>query len=359
MCVNLGLYPCVNLTDGKKKVLFDFGVVIENRDFTSLNSEAIDWKRAVIGLSPSYSKMSAVKKYGIKSFDRFVNVPCGKCEQCLKSKARGWAFRILKEAEKYDNNYFVTLTYSDENLKYAPLSYKNNIAIATLVKDEISRFNKKLKTYLSRKGLKSDFRFYAVGEYGSVSNRPHYHVIYFNLDLPDDLKFYKYENGSIYYTSDFMTNTWSLGHVVIGSLDIGSACYVARYCDKKLNRSKSEKEIFNNFDIIPEFSVMSRHPGIGADFLNKCIENVKNGVYRLSTHSNDFSIPIYYSKKIKEALADTVYLQDYETVNNNLIKNKINRDLLLSDILQTTDLQDYYLQEDKFKKSCKKLRDKL
>ena len=127
MCVNLGLYPLVKLSNGKRKVMFNHGVVIENKDFISLNSEEREWRLGCLGKSRICSINYDVKKFGIESFEKFVNVPCGKCEQCLKSKARGWAFRILKEAEKYDNNYFITFTYDDDHLKFSPLAYQRNL----------------------------------------------------------------------------------------------------------------------------------------------------------------------------------------------------------------------------------------
>ena len=269
MCVQLGLYPLVELETGKRKVLLNYGVAIENRDFEALNKTELSWRLALKGRSLSENFNLAVKKYGITKFERFVNVPCGHCEQCLKSKARGWAFRILKEAEKYNNNFFITFTYDDEHL---PVSYHNQVLCNTLVKDEISKFNKKLKTYLRRKGLNSDFRFYGVGEYGSNTLRPHYHVIYFNLDLPD-LKFYNYSNGNLIFTSEFLNNLWSKGFVEVGAVDIGSACYVARYCDKKLDRPDAQKVVLSSYGIVPEFSVMSRRPGIASDYLDKVIEN--------------------------------------------------------------------------------------
>lgn len=184
----------------------------------------------------------------------------------------------------------------------------------------------------------------------------HYHVIYFNLDIPD-LEFYQYKDGNIYFTSKFINDIWKKGNVIIGAVDVGSACYVARYCDKKQYRSKDEKQKILEF-CCPEFSVMSRRPGIGAYFLDHITDNIKNGVYSLFSNGNDFSIPIYYSKKIKDILKDTPYLKAYEDRNDLLIRSKFSKDLILSDILSTS-LQDYYISEDIYRKSCKKVRDSL
>lgn len=167
MCVNLAQYPLVELNDGKKKVLFNYGVVVENRDFFTFNNLELSWNNAIRGKSLRESFNWAVKNYGVKKFLKYTAVPCGKCEDCLKARARGWAFRILKECELYENNFFITFTYDDLHVPYS------DKLCQTLIKDEISKFNKALKTYLKRKGLESGFRFYGVGEYGSNTFRPH------------------------------------------------------------------------------------------------------------------------------------------------------------------------------------------
>lgn len=350
MCVNRYMFPLVDLDNGKRKVMFNHGIIIENRDFTPINERLFEWRLGLKGLSRFELINRDIKKYGVVDIEKFVNVPCGKCEECLKSRARGWAFRILKEAEKYQENYFITFTYDDSNLPIAKNGFN------TLVKDDISKFNKQLKTYLHRNKKNSDFRFYGVGEYGSNTLRPHYHVIYFNLPL-DDLEFFKYDNGYPTFTSKFLSSIWKKGFISIGFVDIGSACYVARYVDKKQDRSKQEKEKILEMGVVPEFSNMSRRPGIGADYLEKIKSNIENGIYTISAAGNDFSIPIYYNKKVKDLL-DPETLERYEKRNEFLIKNRLNNDLLLSDLL-CTDLQSYYLAEDLFKKSCKKQRDNI
>ena len=352
MCVQRGMFPLVKLETGKRKVLLNYGVIMENRDFESLDSLELSWRQALKGNSIRENFNYAVKKYGVVDFEKFVNVPCGHCEECLKSKARGWAFRILQEAKKYDNNFFLTFTYDDSFLPLAKIDYG---FINTLVSDEISKFNKKLKTYLKRKGLHSDFRFYGVGEYGGKTLRPHYHVIYFNLDIPD-LEFNYYKNGFLHFKSEFLNDCWSKGLVDIGAVDIGSACYVARYCDKKQDRDYQQKLLLKENNIVAEFSVMSRRPGIGSDALDKIIENVKNGIYKVSTNGTDFSIPIYYSKKVKEVLKDTPYLEQYEHVNDLLIRNRIANDISASDLLGDRDYQVFLLEEDRYKKHLKKQR---
>ena len=98
----------------------------------------------------------------------------------------------------------------------------------------------------------------------------------------DDLEFLKYDNGYPTFTSKFLSSIWKKGNISIGFVDIGSACYVARYVDKKQDRSKQEKEKILEMGVVPEFSNMSRRPGIGADYLEKIKSNIENGIYIIS-----------------------------------------------------------------------------
>lgn len=198
----------------------------------------------------------------------YIDIPCGQCIECRLAYSRQWACRMMLEAQNYEHNYFLTLTYSDVNL---PLSYVPDmetgeaIPVGTLYKKDLQDFHKRLRRRLEYAG-RGNFRYYSCGEYGSQSFRPHYHGIYFGLQL-DDLKFYKKSfNGCDYFTSDFLSQVWGHGFVIVADVTFESCAYVARYCTKKLNGEY--KEFYDTFNIAPEFSLMSRNPGIGRDYFD-------------------------------------------------------------------------------------------
>lgn len=315
MCTSLIKYLLVeDIETHKRKVVFDFPFDLQNRELFSIY---VELNKAVNNKAIQALKFPYLERYFKKHpeyrFVDFVSVPCGKCPECLNANAKDWVYRIMKEAQQWDSNYFITLTYDDEHLPNPPF----------LVKDEISKFNKKLKVYLEREGLPSNFRFYAVGEYGSEGYRPHYHGIYFNLTIPDLKPFGKTQSGAVNYISDFIAKVWSKGLISIGEVDEASAAYVARYCEKKRDLTDEEKRKYNNFyDPLtgvmfqPEFSVMSRRPGIGADALDYVKKKVDNEDYSLFIKGHAYSVPMYYRKKI-----DNQRFKDYNKVKENIFLN--------------------------------------
>lgn len=186
-------------------------------------------------------------------------IPCGKCLGCQLDYARAWSCRIMLEASLYPDeyNHFVTLTYDDDH---------NPV---TLVKKHLQDFFKRLRQHFP--GVR--IRYFACGEYGGDFGRPHYHAIIFNLPLPDLEPLHKTFNDG-YFKSDLLSSIWNMGNVIIGSVSLKSASYTARYCMKKRGRSRDEKYNFEKHGLVPEFIVMSRKPGIGADAFDlKWFEN--------------------------------------------------------------------------------------
>lgn len=321
MCLRNVYYPLLLHSDGTRSISFKNGVRVVDR-----NSLAnVTLKKNLFN--------NSFKDIGTAEVLKMVQIPCGCCRECLSDISRQWSFRIMKEAQQYSNNFFITLTYDDTHIP----------SNGMLDKKAISNFNKKLKVYLDRKGLDSDFRFYGVGEYGSQTARPHYHVIYFNLDIPD-LKFeYLDENKNLVFSSEFIRSIWNNGHIVIGSVDIGSACYVARYCDKKKRLNKTQKKELLERGFIPEFSVMSRRPGIGSNYLFNAIDRFERGLYQDYINGKSYSMPLYFNKKIKEILEGTEALKIYEDHARVKSAVKLASQIQISDV---TDLYSYLNSSD-------------
>lgn len=183
--------------------------------------------------------------------DQEVIIPCGQCIGCRLERSRQWAMRCVHEASLYDQNCFITLTYAEEHLP------ENG----TLVLADFQKFMKRLR----KKFHPQLIRFYGAGEYGEESNRPHYHACVFNCDFPDK-KIWKTTNDTPLYTSEILSALWPMGFATIGDVTFDSAAYVARYIMKKVLGPHAE---YHYGDLLPEFSVMSRRPGIASDWFKK------------------------------------------------------------------------------------------
>lgn len=113
----------------------------------------------------------------------FYLFPCGHCSLCRAYKSSEYAFRAACESYVYPNDIlFVTLTYKDEFLP------SDGVRL-----DHLQNFFKRLRFWLSKRGLPTNFRYLAVSEYGSLRGRPHYHIIIWNFPtscFPDMLKAY-------------------------------------------------------------------------------------------------------------------------------------------------------------------------
>lgn len=114
--------------------------------------------------------MACISPLSLKQKDKRVVVPCGKCNFCLQAKRSEWTFRLKQELKVCSSAFFLTFTYSDDNL---PLRGD----VATLVKSDVQKFMKRLRKVCPGVTL----RYYFVGEYGTNTERPHYHSIMFNL----------------------------------------------------------------------------------------------------------------------------------------------------------------------------------
>ena len=135
-----------------------------------------------------------------------ITVPCGKCISCLQKKRNEWYVRLKIEYKNYSSAYFVTLTYMDPGLKY------NAEGMPVIDKRDCQLFMKKL-----RKTQKEEIKYFLVGEYGTITNRPHYHAIIFNLQGNQD---------TVHIN---LLKSWIHGLVHIGHVTDASIKYCTKY----------------------------------------------------------------------------------------------------------------------------------
>lgn len=107
--------------------------------------------------------------------------------------------------------------------------------------------------------------------------RPHYHALLFNVNFNDRKLIKEGETPERnLYESPTLNRLWSLGLTSLGTVTFQSAAYVARYCMKKVTGEHAD----NHYSIIdpdtgevhlrqPEYTTMSRRPGIGKEWYDK------------------------------------------------------------------------------------------
>lgn len=156
----------------------------------------------------------------------------------------------------YTDNAFVTLTYSDPNLPMTSTS------LPTLEPKDLQLWLKQLRRTIHP----SKVRYYATGEYGEQTNRPHYHLALFGF--PNCLHAasrYSRKRRDCCNNCDLIRDTWGRGQIHLGEINVTSAQYIAGYVTKKLT-SRDDPRLLGRH---PEFGRMSLKPGIGADFMHE------------------------------------------------------------------------------------------
>lgn len=222
--------------------------------------------------------------------DLSLNLPCGQCVGCRLERSRQWAVRCAHEASLYEHNCFITLTYNDENL---PTDKSLNLVHFQL-------FMKRL-----RKKYGSKIRFYHCGEYGENFGRPHYHACIFNFDFQDKILFTCREGINL-YTSESLQKLWGMGFTSVGDVTFQSAAYVARYIMKKVNGAQAD----DHYTYIdpetgeiswrkPEYTTMSRRPGIASGWFDKYHRDVYPGDF-VVMNQKKIKPPKFYDMKLEK-----------------------------------------------------------
>lgn len=235
------------------------------------------------------------RKIVFKKEDALLDMPmeiaCGQCLGCRLDRSREWAIRCVHEASMHEKNCFITLTYDDQNLP------KNN----SLVLEDFQKFIKRFRKKINKKIL-----YFHCGEYGDDNGRPHYHACIFGYDF-EDKKVWRMSRDNPLYTSESLNKLWPFGYSIIGTVTFKSAAYVARYIMKKVTGQKAEEHYQGK---IPEYTTMSRNPGIGKGWIEK---------YSLNVLKDDLIIidgvkhhaPKFYDKYLKDLHPEKFKITEY------------------------------------------------
>jgi len=193
-----------------------------------------------------------------------ISVPCGKCAACLVSKRNDWTYRLQQEHKASRSAHFVTLTYDAKHIRTDHSLNKRDLQLY------IKRLRKKDET--------TRIRYYAVGEYGTQTKRPHYHRIPFNL------KFDQLQERS---------NSCQNGHVRVDPINEARIHYVTKY---HVNFNKKDKLR------TPEFALMSRKPGIGFEYIGRLKDwHYNNEAIHVINNGYKQRLPRYYKDRIFDA----------------------------------------------------------
>lgn len=310
-------------------------------------------------------------KYPVKIYDKtqgkFIEVPCGKCIFCCSANSRDWQNRLKKEFNHEYVSYFITLTYDEENLPYLPLSYalsditinkkykclrpkdynlllynQHNTNYSTddvpsLCPRDICNFIKRLRQNLIR--INENFsrnikiKYYAIGEYGPTTFRPHYHcIIGFRYD---NLRCSHYEfmrnlvlskrHGQNFnrfcslreYVTYCVEKSWQQGFIKVDPLNDERIQYVTKYLFKF-----TDKNLIEHFEkykgLIRPFKRSSN--GIGESFVitNKRLLYNQN---KLVINNVPNRLPRYMRNKLIEYLTEeetNIYKQRYQLTDENV-----------------------------------------
>lgn len=215
-----------------------------------------------------------------------IKLPCGQCTGCRLDRSRDWAVRCVHEASLHIHNCFVTLTYSDDHLPVVEAD--DGFYVSSLDKRDVQLFMKRLR----RRFPCLRIRFFLCGEYGEKLQRPHYHLILFGFDFHDKY-FFKKSSGCNLYRSSILEGLWTYGHSSIAAVNFDTAAYVARYCLKKVNGVRKESHYKG---ILPEFSLMSRKPGIAKTWFDNNLNDVFPHDYLVLKGGMKCKPPRYYDK---------------------------------------------------------------
>lgn len=222
--------------------------------------------------------------YAIQKTKQEKPFPCGRCGECRAKRVSAWSFRLMQEDKRSISSHFITLTYDTKHIPISPRGYMQ------LSIRDLQLFFKKLRK-AHGKDAKA-IKYYAVGEYGGKTWRPHYHIILFNCRV----ELIEAAWSVIGIDKNACKTRFNIGNVHYGKVSGASVGYTLKYISKP---SKIPQHA--NDDRKKEFSLISK--GIGSNYLNGRLiqwhkSDLENRYYVNLNDGKKAAMPRYYKDKL-------------------------------------------------------------
>lgn len=259
-----------------------------------------------------------------------MQVRCGKCAECRKEDELAWQHRAHAEflaTQRGGYTYFETLTYNEECVpRWHNLRVFNREHIKKFRNDLRKKIiNYKVNgEYIFRESYKNDFRIIVTSEYGGLTHRPHYHVLFF-IKIPGLHPFMLHK---------WITECWQHGNIDIKHTvnqklvnSTGVLTYVSKYMYKdddfvhqlnlkldELNQSRIKVTDDEKRSILP-FHVQSKF--FGLSLIDQIGEQVifEKGTISMPDKDriiSEISVPMYIQRHL---FYDTI--DDYENLDDD------------------------------------------
>lgn len=177
--------------------------------------------------------------------------------------------RLNVELRYSTSAHFLTFTYEDGKV---PVSEDGEMELR---KKDFQLLMKRIRKHAHKYTIQQ-IRYYAVGEYGTKTDRPHYHAIMFNLPKQ---------------TLNYLPEIWQSGHVHYGEVNEASIHYTTKYVVNRFEPGKSTRQ--------KPFSLMSRRPGLGIEYAHRNGHfHRNNSTFSLDALGGSGAIPRYLRDKI-------------------------------------------------------------
>lgn len=241
-----------------------------------------------------------------------ILLPCRQCIGCRLERSRQWATRLMHEANSHEKSCFLTLTYDDNHIP----------SNGSLNPSHFTTFIKDLRARLDYYG-KEKIKYFACGEYGDQTKRPHYHLALFGpysggpIDFsdPDNQRIEEEpaRSGAPQFSHPDIAHVWPHGLHRYSELSFEAAAYVARYILKKMSGIHAPNYYG---DLVPEFQRASK--GLGKAHFDEWTSDIYPADHVVLPGRGSFMPPPYYDRLLEKV--DPALFQKVKTARQEAQK---------------------------------------